>query len=69
MITENLSTLKIHKLTQAQYDRARENGTLETGALYLTPDDYATIDQLNSVLAEAKAYTDGLIGNLLNGAS
>ena len=38
MITENLSTLKIHKLTQDQYKRARENGMLEEFALYLTPD-------------------------------
>ena len=42
MITENLSTLKIHKLSQAQYDRAVENGTIDENALYLTPDeDYA----------------------------
>lgn len=38
MITENLSTLKIHKLTQAQYDRELANGTLDDNALYLTPD-------------------------------
>ena len=37
MITENLSTLKIHKLTQEQYDRAAAAGNLETDALYLTP--------------------------------
>lgn len=51
MITENLSTLKIHKLTQEQYDRALAAGTLEDNALYLTPDDdsnqYATVEQLN----------------------
>jgi hypothetical protein len=38
MKTENLSTLKIHKLTQAQYDRELEAGNLDTTALYLTPD-------------------------------
>jgi hypothetical protein len=72
MITENLSTLKIHTLTQAQYERARENGTLEQYALYLTPDedgDFATIEQVNAALAEAKAYADSLIGSILNGAS
>lgn len=37
MITENLSTLKIHKLTQAQYDREFEAGRIEENALYLTP--------------------------------
>ena len=54
MITENLSTLKIHKLTQAQYDRERVAGNLDANALYLTPDEeidlspYATIEQLNT---------------------
>ncbi len=53
MITENLSTLKIHKLTQAQYDTALANGNIDENALYLTPDEgidlsgYATTDQLN----------------------
>lgn len=54
MITENLSTLKIHKLTQAQYDRELEAGRIDENALYLTPDEdvdlsgYATIEQINS---------------------
>lgn len=39
MITENLSTLKIHKLTQAQYDRELEAGRIDPSALYLTPDE------------------------------
>lgn len=57
MITENLSTLKIHKLTKAQYDRAVTNGTIDANALYLTPDEevdlsgYATIEQLNGHMA------------------
>ena len=38
MITENLSTLKIHKLTQAQYDRELDAGNIDESALYLTPD-------------------------------
>ena len=38
MITENLSTLKIHKLTQAQYDRALEVGNIDPNAIYLTPE-------------------------------
>lgn len=37
MIAENLSTLKIHKLTQAQYDRELKNGNIDANALYLTP--------------------------------
>ena len=57
MITENLSTLKIHKLSQAQYDRELEAGRIEPNALYLTPDDvdlsgYATKDELKNITAE-----------------
>ena len=37
MNTENLSTLKINKLTQAQYDRELEAGRIDENALYLTP--------------------------------
>lgn len=39
MITENLTTLKIHKLTQAQYERELEAGRIDENALYITPDD------------------------------
>ena len=54
MITESLSTLKIHKLTQAQYNRELAAGNIDPNALYLTPDEaenlsgYATIEQLNT---------------------
>ena len=53
MIAENLSTLKIHKLTQEQYDREFANNTLDENALYLTPEEeidlsgYVTTEQLN----------------------
>lgn len=39
MKTENLSTLKIHKLSQEQYDREKAAGRLDTNAIYLTPDE------------------------------
>jgi len=39
MITENLSALKIHKLTQAQYDRELAAGNIDDNALYLTPEE------------------------------
>ena len=54
MITENLLTLKIHKLTQEQYERELAAGKLDENAIYLTPDEgidltlYATVEQLNS---------------------
>ena len=39
MITENLSTLKIHKLkTQEQFDKAKDANTLEDNAFYLIPE-------------------------------
>ena len=53
MITENLSTLKIHKLTQEQYERELDAGRIDPNALYLTPDEsmdlseYATKEDLN----------------------
>jgi hypothetical protein len=39
MNTENLSTLKIHKLTQAQYDRELAAGRIDNNAIYLTPEE------------------------------
>ena len=39
MNTESLSTLKIHKLTEAQYNRELEAGNLDENALYLVPDE------------------------------
>lgn len=38
MITKNLSTLKVNKLTQAQYDAALFAGNIKDDELYLTPD-------------------------------
>ena len=54
MNTTNVSTLKIHKLTQAQYDRELAAGRIDENALYLTPDEeidlsgYATKEELNN---------------------
>ena len=43
MTTENLSVIRIHRLTQDQYAQSREADTLEPNALYLTPAaDYLT---------------------------
>ena len=49
MITENISTLKVQKLTQEQYDTAFQNGTLDNNSIYLTPTeikDYALRSEL-----------------------
>ena len=42
MKTENLPTLKIHKLSQEQYDREFEAGRTEENAFYLTPEEKLT---------------------------
>lgn len=54
MITENLSTLKIHKLTQAQYDRELAAGRIDESALYLTPDEEIVfpVDSVNGKTGE-----------------
>ena len=36
--TKHIPTLKIHKLSQEQYDEAVANGNIDESALYLTPD-------------------------------
>ena len=69
MITENLSTLKIHKLTQAQYDRELAAGNIDVNALYLTPDEaidlsnYATIDHSHTwEQLEEKPFGEKIVG-------
>lgn len=53
-IPEVLQILKIHRLTQEEYDQKLSDGTFDENALYLTPDEeidlsnYATIEQLNA---------------------
>ena len=39
MKTENVDTLKINRLTQAQYDAAVKAGTINENEIYMTPDD------------------------------
>lgn len=69
MITENLSTLKIYKLTQEQYEQRVASGELEENALYLTPDEeidlnpYATVEQVN---AKADAEHNHEINDVTN---
>lgn len=63
-ITENLSTLKIHKLTKAQYERELAAGRIDENAIYLTPDEeidltpYETKDAAANKLTEAKSYAE-----------
>jgi hypothetical protein len=69
LITESLSTLKIHKLTQAQYERERDAGRLDENALYLTPDESFVIDETLSVSgapADSKAVGDAISNLSIN---
>lgn len=77
MITNNISTLKIHKMTQAQYERELAAGNIDENALYLTPDEdrdlslYLTKDEATQEyesqiaaqekLGEAKEYAETVI--------
>ena len=59
MITENISTLKIHKLTQAQYDREVASGNIDVNALYLTPDEEIDLSNITGTLSIEKGGTGG----------
>ena len=65
LITENLSTLKINKMTQAQYERELEAGRIDPNGLYLTPDEgvdmsgYATVDHKHTTTNGGSAHGDG----------
>lgn len=51
MITENISTLKIQKLTKDQFQNGLENNILDDTSIYLTPvevKDYALKSDLNT---------------------
>jgi hypothetical protein len=64
MITENLSGLKIHKLTQEQYDRERAAGRLDENAIYLTPEEEFNLSEyalLSDVEGIYETKTDAAI--------
>ena len=63
MNIESLSTLKIHRLTQAQYERERDAGNLEENALYLTPDEI-----INLSAYATKEYVQEMIGTAIGGS-
>jgi hypothetical protein len=54
--TENLFNLKIHKLSQEQYDRELVAGTLDEHALYITPDENYT-NNFSSVLVGSETIS------------
>ena len=59
MITENLTTLNIHKLTQEQYNREFIAGNIDENALYFTTDDsQEQIDSINEILSAIQEELD-----------
>lgn len=63
MNIENLSTLKIHKMTQKQYDRELEAGNIDENAIYLTPDPYTNfIGDIENALDEIIALQEAILG-------
>ena len=61
MITENLSTLKINKLTREQYEAALEAGNINENELYMTleegDDAPATIGYVDEAISTAIGNT------------
>lgn len=74
MITENLSTLKIHRLTQEQYDRELASGNIDESAFYLTPEEsidlsgYATKEDIETLESDMQKYVNEAIGGIENGS-
>lgn len=66
MNTENLKTLKIHKLSQEQYERELLAGNVDPNALYLTPDDgdadSLTVDLDDTVAGEPNTINADTLG-------
>lgn len=74
MITENISTLKIQKLTKDQFQNGLENNILDDTSIYLTPveiKDYAEKSDLatKADLIEGKIPVEQLPDNIGGGAS
>ena len=63
MIVQNLSTLKINKMSQAQYDRELAAGNLDSDELYLIPETMSE----TSGLPEVSAADNGSFLRVVNG--
>lgn len=65
MNTENLSTLKIHKLTKEQYERELAAGRIDVNAFYLTPEEAVKLSDLGVTATAAELnYVDGVTSNV-----
>ena len=64
MRTETLSTLKINKLSQEQYDRELANGNIDENAIYLTPDTDLDLAEVEQTLKEQSDEIEVVKGDL-----
>ena len=64
MLTETLSTLKINKLSQEQYDRELANGSIDENAIYLTPDADLDLGEVEQTLKEQGNEIEVVKGDL-----
>lgn len=66
--TEDISTLKIHKLTREQYEEELAKGNIDESALYLTPDEGGyTQAEMDEILSnKADSSHNHLIGDITN---
>lgn len=73
MITKDVSTLNVHKLTNEQYERLLRSGDIDEYALYLTPDDNYTRSQidtmLNNRIPECSTLNEGQFLRVVNGVA
>lgn len=72
MKTENISTLKIYKLTQAQYDNRVNNDNIDENALYMTTDTSTTASEVtysNSSTGLSATNIQGAIDQLFTSVS
>lgn len=63
MITTNIPTLQIHKLTEEQYEAAKLAGTLDENALYMTPDEAVTPESIGAAEASDLNALKILVGD------
>ena len=68
MDIKKLETLKIHSLTEEQYQKAKEEGTLEETAIYLTPDDEssgsgASSEELEQLQSQVNTLSETVTSN------
>ena len=68
MDIKKLETLKIHSLTEEQYQKAKREGTLEETAIYLTPDDGssgsgASSEELEQLQSQVNTLSETVTAN------